>query len=106
WDAARAAKDRSQRRYDAAMARYDMMMNGSRPEDVAEAAAEVARTKAKSDLLEHGTREEDIALAEATVAEVKGRLAEIEVNRREANREGLFKSGMAAEVTIPLAGAP
>ncbi|HEY1379747.1 MAG TPA: efflux RND transporter periplasmic adaptor subunit [Gemmataceae bacterium] len=84
WDTARAAKDRAQRRYDAAMAHYDMLMNGSRPEDIAEAAAEVARAKAKSDLLEHGTREEDIALAEANVADIKGRLAEVEVNRREA----------------------
>jgi membrane fusion protein YbhG len=60
------------------------MMNGSRPEDVAEAAAELARAKAKSLMLENGTREEDIMLAEATVAEIKGRLAEVEVNRKEA----------------------
>jgi multidrug resistance efflux pump len=84
WDAARAAKDRSQKRYEAAVARYDMMMNGSRPEDIAEATAEAARSKARWTLLENGTREEDISLAEATVAETKGRLAEVEVNRREA----------------------
>jgi multidrug resistance efflux pump len=84
WDAARAAKDRSQKRYEAATAHYEMMNNGSRVEDVAEATAEVARTKAKSALLENGTREEDITLAEATVAEIKGRLAEVEVNRKEA----------------------
>jgi HlyD family secretion protein len=84
WDTARAAKDRSQKRYEAASARYEMMSNGSRLEDVAEATAEVARIKAKSDLLENGTREEDIALAEATVAEIKGRLTEVEVNRKEA----------------------
>jgi HlyD family secretion protein len=84
WDTARAARDRSQKRYEAATAHYDMMMNGSRPEDVAEAAAELARAKAKSLMLENGTREEDIMLAEATVAEIKGRLAEVEVNRKEA----------------------
>ncbi len=84
WDAARANRDRAQRRYQAAMARYDMMMNGSRPEDLAEAAAEVARARAHFELLEHGTREEDLALAEATVAETRGKLAEVEVNRREA----------------------
>ena len=82
--AAWAAKDRSQKRYEAATAHYEMMNNGSRVEDVAEATAEVARTKAKSALLENGTREEDITLAEATVAEIKGRLAEVEVNRKEA----------------------
>ncbi len=84
WDVARAARDRSQKRYESAIAKYDMMMNGSRVEDVAEATAELARAKAKSALLENGTREEDIALAEATVAEFKGRLAEVEVNRKEA----------------------
>jgi HlyD family secretion protein len=84
WEVARAARDRSQKRYEAAMAKYEMMANGSRVEDVAEATAEVARTRAKSDMLENGTREEDIALAEATVAEIKGRLAEVEVNRKEA----------------------
>jgi multidrug resistance efflux pump len=84
WEVARAARDRSQKRYEAAMAKYEMMANGSRVEDVAEAAAEVARARAKSDMLENGTREEDIALAEATVAEIKGRLAEVEVNRKEA----------------------
>jgi HlyD family secretion protein len=84
YDLARAIRDRSQKRYEAAIAHYDMMMNGSRPEDIAEAAAELAKTKARSTMLENGTREEDIALAEATVAEIKGRLAEVEVNRKEA----------------------
>jgi multidrug resistance efflux pump len=84
WDAARANKDRAHRRYDAATAHYDMMMNGSRPEDIAEAAADVAKAKAHSTMLENGTREEDIALSEANVAEIKGRLAEVETNRKEA----------------------
>lgn len=84
WDAARAARDRSKKRYDAAIARYDMMMNGNRPEDIAEATAEAARAKAHWQLLENGTRSEDIALAEAQVTEIRSRLAEVEVNRREA----------------------
>jgi multidrug resistance efflux pump len=84
WDNAKAAYDRSQKKYEGLTARYEMMANGSRVEDIAEATAEVARTEAKSALLENGTREEDIALAEATVAEIKGRLAEVEVNRKEA----------------------
>jgi len=84
WDLARALKDRAQKRYDAAMAHYDMIMNGNRPEDIAEMTAEVARSKAKSDLLENGTREEDIAMAEANVAEIKAKLAEVETNLREA----------------------
>jgi multidrug resistance efflux pump len=47
WDAARANRDRAQRRYEATQARYDLMMNGSRSEDIAEAAADVAVAKAR-----------------------------------------------------------
>ena len=40
-----------------------MLVTGNRPEDIAEAAAELARTKANYDLLLAGTRSEDIAAA-------------------------------------------
>src|SRR5205807_7691438 len=40
-------RDRAQRRYDAAQARYDLTMNGSRSEDIAEAAADVEVAKAR-----------------------------------------------------------
>jgi multidrug resistance efflux pump len=84
WDAARSARDQSRKRFNAAQARNDMLTNGSRPEDIAEATAELARAKAHFELLKHGTREEDKAIAAAQVAEIKGKLQEIEVNRREA----------------------
>ncbi|HEX4591841.1 MAG TPA: efflux RND transporter periplasmic adaptor subunit [Gemmataceae bacterium] len=84
WDLAKGLRDRAQKRYNAATAHYDMMKNGSRPEDVAAAAADLAKAKAHSEMLENGTRPEDIALAEANVAEIKGRLAEVEDNRKEA----------------------
>jgi multidrug resistance efflux pump len=84
WDAARAARDRAQHRYESAQANYDMLMTGSRAEDVAEAAAEMARTKAHYTMLMNGTRAEDIALPEAQVAENKGKLRENEANRAEA----------------------
>jgi len=84
FDLARAARDRSHSRAEAAKAKYDMMMNGSRPEDVAEAAAEVARARAKHALLLAGTRSEEVAMAEAQVREIKGRIDENEANRREA----------------------
>lgn len=84
FDAARAARDRAQGRFNAAKARGDMLSAGSRPEDIAEAAAEVARLQANYDLLLAGTRPEDIAVAEATVAEIKGRLQENQVNQEEA----------------------
>jgi multidrug resistance efflux pump len=84
WDAARAARDRAVNRHESTQAHYDMLMAGSRAEDIAEATAEVARAKAKYTLLLNGTRAEDIALAEAQVAEIKGKLRENDVNRREA----------------------
>jgi multidrug resistance efflux pump len=47
WDAARATRDRAQRRYDASQARYDMLANGSRQEEIDEAAADVEVAKAR-----------------------------------------------------------
>jgi HlyD family secretion protein len=46
-DAARANRDRAQRRFEAAKARSDMMVNGSRVEDISEAAADAAVAKAR-----------------------------------------------------------
>jgi multidrug resistance efflux pump len=84
WDAARAARDQAQHRFAAAQARYDMLMNGSRPEDKAEAAAEFDRAKARYELLKNGTRAEDIDIATAQVAELRGKIQEVEASRREA----------------------
>ncbi|MFO0809609.1 MAG: efflux RND transporter periplasmic adaptor subunit [Gemmataceae bacterium] len=83
-DTARAARDSAQKRTEMARARYDTMMNGSRPEDIAEAAGDVARAKAHYELLLAGTRPEDITVAEATLHEIEGKIRENEVNRREA----------------------
>ena len=47
WDAARANRDRASRRYLSAQAHYDMTMNGSRKEDIDEAAADVNVAKAR-----------------------------------------------------------
>jgi multidrug resistance efflux pump len=57
-----------------------MLVAGTRPEDIAEAEAELARMKAQYQLLESGNRSEDIAEADAKVAELRGRLREIDVN--------------------------
>jgi HlyD family secretion protein len=84
WDAARAARDRAQHRWEATKALYDMMMAGSRKEDLADATAELARATAHYTLLEKGTRPEEIAAAEARVAELRGMLRENEVNHEEA----------------------
>jgi multidrug resistance efflux pump len=83
-DEARANRDRAHSRWLAAQAQYDMLMTGSRPEDIAAAAAELARMKARLALFLAGTRAEDKALARAKVAEIRAQIAENEVNRKEA----------------------
>jgi len=95
-DTARANRDRDYNRWLAAQAKYDMMMNGSRPEDTAEMAADLSRMKARLALLFAGTREEDKVLARAKLLEAKAQLAENEANLREA----IVKSPSAAVVEV------
>src|SRR5262249_54830383 len=84
FDAKRSAYETAFSRAAAAKARLDMLTRGSRPEDIAEARAEVKRAEANLRLLEAGTRTEDIVAAEARVAEIRAKLREIEVNLEEA----------------------
>jgi HlyD family secretion protein len=84
YDTARANRDRSQGRVNAAQAKLDMLLRGTRPEEIEEAKAEVARLKANLDLLETGNRSEDIDLAEARVVEARSKLREIEANVQES----------------------
>lgn len=84
YDAARAARDRALGRQAAARARLEMLQAGSRPEDIAEAAAQLKQAQANYDLLLAGTRSEDLAAAEARAAEVRGKLNEIDANLDEA----------------------
>ena len=83
-DTALASVDRSQGRASAARARLKLLQAGSRPEEIAEAAAELARAQANLDLLLAGTRSEDIAQAQARVAELKAKVRELEINLQEA----------------------
>jgi multidrug resistance efflux pump len=84
YDTARAEDGRSVARVAATRARLDLMLAGSRKEDIAEAAAEYKRARANALLLEHGSRSEDIAEAAAALAEARGRLHEVEAQLREA----------------------
>jgi multidrug resistance efflux pump len=84
YDAARAARDRALGRQAAALAHREMLEAGSRPEDIAEAAAQLKQAQANYDLLLAGTRSEDLAAAEARVTEVRGKLNEIDANLSEA----------------------
>lgn len=84
YDAMRSSHDRLKGRRAAAEAKLKLLKAGSRPEEVAEAAAEVARMRAAYDLLLQGSRSEDIAAAEARVAELQARVDELKVNLEEA----------------------
>jgi multidrug resistance efflux pump len=85
YDSALAEDGRSVARVAAARARLDLLIAGSRKEDLDEAAAELKRTRANALLLQHGNRYEDIAEAEATLAEARGKLHEVEAQLREAS---------------------
>jgi multidrug resistance efflux pump len=84
YDSARAEEGRSLARVAAAQARLDLLVAGSRKEDIDEAAAELKRSRANALLLKNGNRSEDIAEAEAALAEAVGKLHEIEAQLREA----------------------
>lgn len=83
-DVARANLDRARSRVKAARAARDLVVQGYRPEDVAEAKAELDRATAHYQLLRRGTREEDKAAAYAAAGEARARLAEAEADLREA----------------------
>lgn len=84
FDAALAAYDKARGRAAAAKARLDMLLSGSRPEDIAEAQALLAQAEAQADLLEAGTRPEEIALAKAQLHEAQAKLDELDAHLQEA----------------------
>ena len=83
-DMARADFDRARGRAAGVRAHYDLVMRGNRPEEVAEAAAQLDQARANLDLLKAGTRAEDIAMLEAQAEQTRARLREVEVNLAEA----------------------
>lgn len=85
-DDAKKMRDRAQAQVNAALAKVDMMTReGSRKEDIAEAAGDMLRAKAQLDLIVRGIREEDKASAESELSAQKARLAELEANLAEAD---------------------
>ncbi|HJZ54736.1 MAG TPA: HlyD family efflux transporter periplasmic adaptor subunit, partial [Gemmataceae bacterium] len=77
-------RDRARARVKSARASYDLMMNGNRPEEIAEAQAEADRAEAHYQMLKNGTRLEDKAAAYAALNEAQAALNEAEANLREA----------------------
>jgi multidrug resistance efflux pump len=84
YDATVMALERAQARAQAARARLKMLQAGARPEEIAEAAAELGRAQANLDLVKAGSRAEDIAQAEARVTELKAKLRELDICLQEA----------------------
>jgi multidrug resistance efflux pump len=84
YDRARATQERTQGKVAADRAKLDLLLAGTRPEEVEEAEADLRKADANLRLLVAGTRSEDLAAAEATAAEARGRLHEVETNLREA----------------------
>jgi multidrug resistance efflux pump len=84
YDRARAAVDRSQGKSAAARARLDLLVAGTRPEEIEEAEAELHKAEANLRLILAGTRSEDLAAAAAQLAEARGKLHEVEANLHEA----------------------
>jgi multidrug resistance efflux pump len=82
-DAATGARDANRGRVKSAKAMLDMMLAGSRTEDIEEAQANYDQLAAHYQLLRRGTREEDKAAAYAALKEAEGALAEADVNFRE-----------------------
>lgn len=83
-DDAQARYDRLQATVNEAAARLELMREGFRPEDKAEALAEFKRAEANDALLNTGTREEDKAAARARVDELTAKLSELDSNIAEA----------------------
>jgi multidrug resistance efflux pump len=83
-DSVRANRDRARERVKATRATRDLIVAGYRPEEIAEAKAELDRWTAKYELLRRGTRDEDKAAAYAATEEARARLAEAEADLREA----------------------
>jgi HlyD family secretion protein len=84
YDAARAAHERLKAQAEAAKARLRLLEAGPRTEDVAEAAADLAKVKAQRDLTVAPTRYEDLAEATAKVNELTAKLRELDTQVAEA----------------------
>lgn len=82
-DATLATFERAHGQARAARARLSLLQAGTRPEEVAEAEAELKRAEANCRLLEVGTRLEDLALVEARVKELREKVREMEVQLNE-----------------------
>ncbi len=84
-DEAKRSRDRALATVNSLQAKLDMVTKeGSRKEDIAEAAGDMLRAKAQLDLINRGIRDEDKATADAELAAQQAKLKELEANIAEA----------------------
>jgi multidrug resistance efflux pump len=78
YDNAKATLDRSRGRRDAAKQRLDLLLAGTRSEEVARAREQYRQAVARKELMERGARKEDIAAAQAQLNRARASLQQIE----------------------------
>jgi multidrug resistance efflux pump len=84
YELAQGAYERAVGMVHKSQATLDLLLAGTRVEDVAEAEAVWRQARANYDLLMAGTRPEDVAAAEARLEEARGKLRELRANLAEA----------------------
>src|SRR5262249_44434290 len=84
YDLAKGARDTAQSQTAKAKARLDLLVAGTRIEEIQQADAQVRQAQANLELLLAGTRPEDLAMAKAKVLEMQGKLNELDANLQEA----------------------
>ena len=82
-EAARASMLKSQSQAKSMTNRFDMLVKGTRPEDIAEARAELSKMQSDYQLIKRGTREEEIRIGKAQLAEVAARIQELDTLLKE-----------------------
>jgi HlyD family secretion protein len=83
-DLARANLNRAKAKQQAAQAKLDLYLAGTREEEKLEAAAEFTRLWSNFEVLAAGNRYEDISAADARAAEARGKLHELEASLAES----------------------
>jgi multidrug resistance efflux pump len=83
YDNARAAFDRARARREAARQRLDLLLAGTRSEEIERAEREYQQAEANRLLVERGPRKEDIAAARAELERARAALQQIETQQAE-----------------------
>jgi len=83
YDNAKAAYDRSAAQREAARQKLDLLLAGTRPEEVARAQQQYKQASANRELVERGARKEDIDSARAQLERARASLQQIETQLAE-----------------------